>query len=63
VAVIARLDMPAQCGGPAGGDGTQDALLLAGQVLQAMAVTFDDIRQFQRGALERRSHGIVETGC
>jgi hypothetical protein len=62
MAVVAGLDVAAQRGGAAGGDGAQDASLLAAQVFaEPMAVPPDDLRQFQRGAPGRWLHGVG--GC
>ena len=55
VAVIAGLDVAAQLGGPTGGNAAQDAAMFAAQLrIESMAMPFDDLRQLQRGALERR---------
>jgi hypothetical protein len=53
LALVARLDMTAESRGAARSDSAQDAPMFAAErFFDSMAVTFDDIRQFQRGALE-----------
>jgi hypothetical protein len=59
LALVARFDMPAKRGGAAGDDGAQDASLLATEILtQTMGMPSNDIRPFQRGALQWRGHGV-----
>jgi hypothetical protein len=52
VAVIARLDVPAQCRGAARGDGTQNPSLMSTCINKPMPVPSHDLRQLQRRALE-----------
>ena len=54
--------MAAQSRGAAGGNRPQDAAVLAAQFRgEPMTMAFDDIRQLQRRALERRCHVEVES--
>ena len=59
---IAGLDMPAQLGGAAGSNRTQDAPMLAAQITESMAMPPHDLRQLQRGAPERGGHGVFGVG-
>ncbi len=57
---IARLGMAAQGGGPAGGDGSEGAVLPPGQPLRlpdAGPVGADDVGEFDPAPRGRRAHG------
>jgi hypothetical protein len=50
LAMIARLNVSAQCGGAAANQGVEYASMVAGNVFQAASMPTNHVRQFQRGS-------------